>query len=445
MRKFILHIGVLAVMVLGISVPAFANWSVEEEIDLSQPLTLRRCVEIAQKRAADIKTARLNLIQEDMNVKDAMSSYLPRISADGRYQFSDDVDFGWEKENYNASISARYTIWDHGQREGTLAQAKSRRDAEYSRYDLTGQSLIYGVVRAYYDLLKAEKLIDVDEQLLEQSRENVRKVEAFVEAESAIEADIATARVQQATDELTVINDRNNVELARANLAVLMGMSPGALIKAADTPDYERYMQTGVIETEKIPVEDVISQAFANRSELAEMKANLAILEWACTLARLEMYPRITADCGYDLRLSDYLRERDALKDNKSWNVSARASYPIFDGGRSRRIVKRADIAMQKINESAAELRRGIALEVHQAYLNLERAGKSLEITKIQVEDARMSLDVMQTRYSLHMIILLELLDAQSRYARSRTNQIKAFYDYKAAEGTLEKSMGVLE
>ena len=417
----------------------------EEEIDLSQPLTLEQCIEIAQERASEIKTAQLNLMQEDIKVKDARSRYLPQVTTSGGYQFSDTVDFGWEKGNYDAAIAARYTIWDHGQREATLAQAKLGREAEYSRFNTTGQNLINNIIRAYYDVLETEKLIDVDRQLVELSKRNVEKIEAFVEAGISIEADIATARVQQATAELAVINDQNNLELAKADLAVLMGMSPITPLSVIDTPDYEHYVQEGVIEAEEINIEDAISQALANRSELAEIKANLAAMEWAQTLAKLETWPKITADAGYDLRLSDYLRERNALKGHKSWDASARVSYPIFDGGRTRRIVQKADIALMKMKESMAELERNIALEAHQASLNLERARKSLEISRVQVEDARMSLDVSQGRYNQQMIILLELLDAQARYAQSMTNQVKAFYDYKVAKGSLERAMGVLK
>ena len=367
----------------------------------------------------------------------------PRIDTNGGYQFSDTVDLGWEKENYDASVAARYTIWDHGQRKGTLARARLEKEAEYSRYDRTKQSLIFDVIRAYYSVLETEKLINVDEQLLEQSRQNVEKIKAFVEAGFAIEADTATAKVQQASDELAVINDRNNLDLAKADLSVLMGLDPGVPLSVADDPDYERYMRTGVIETEEISIEDAKSFALAHRPELAGLKSNLAMLEWALTLARLERWPKITADGGYNLWLDDYLRERDAFKNHKSWDVSARVSYPIFDGGRSRRTVQRAEIAVQKMNESTSELERSIALEVHQAYLNLERAKKSMDIASVQVEDAKMSLDVAQGRYDQQMIILLELLDAQTRYAQSLTNQVKAFYDYKVAKGTLERAMGV--
>ncbi len=468
MAKSVLYIGIIALVILSASFPATAvslgqlpglrlgekpkqaapveDVPVDVEApDLSEPLTLERCIEIALERAPEIRTAQLDLKLEDMNVSNARSAYLPEISTDGRYQFSENVDFGWEKENYDASVSARYVIWDHGQREGSLAQAKARREAEYSRYDRTGQSLIFNVINGYYSVLEAEKLIAVDEQLLDQSKQNVEKIKALVEVGIAIESDIATARVQQASDELAVIDDLSNLELAKANLAASMGLDPGVSFSLIDAPDYEIYMQTGVIEIEEISIEDAVSQALANRPEMAELKSNQAALEWALTLARLERWPRITADLGYDVMLDDYLRERDALKNHKSWDVSARVSYPVFDGGRSRRTVQRAEIAMQKMNESMSELQRSIALEIHQAYYSLERTRKSLDITSVQIEDARMSLDVAQGRYEQQMIILLELLDSQTRYARSLTNQVKAFYDYKVAKRTLERAMGVLQ
>lgn len=412
---------------------------------IAKSLTLEQCIAIAKQRATEIRTAKLNLIQQDMNVKDAYSAYLPQITTNGSYQFSDNVDFGWEKENYSASVSARYTIWDHGRREGTLAQVKSGRDAQYSQYKQTGQALVYSVIRAYYDLLKAERLISINEQLLEQSKENVRKVETFVEVGIAIESDIATARVQQANYELSIINDQINVSLAKADLAVIMGMPPDTPIEIEDAPDYEQYMQTGLLETDDTIMVDAVSRALDSRPELEAMKANLAALEWGVTLAQLDRWPRISADCGYDLYISDYLRERDAIKNHKGWNVSAAASYPIFDGGQTRRTLQKADIALLKMKESAIDLQRGIALEVHQAYLSLERAEKSLDITRVQVEDARMSLEVAQGRYEQEMIILLELLDAQTRYASSITNQVEAFYNYKVAKGALEKAMGVLQ
>lgn len=426
----------------------------ELEIDFSQPLTLEKCIDITLKQSVDIKTGKLDLVLQDMSISDARSSYFPRVNTSGSYQFSDAVDFGWEKENYNASVSATYTLWDQRQRSTSLNQAKLRRESGLSGLYRTQQSLIFSVINSYYSILEADKLISVDESALERSKQNVEKIKAFVEVGDAIESDIATAKVQQANSELALINDQNNLELAKANLAATMGLDPNTKFEILDDLDYDKLIQTGNIKDsqlevdqmriEAVPIDKALAQAMEKRPEVAEAMTNLSVLESSLTLAQWQSLPVVNADCGYDIFLDDYLRERDAFKNYKSWDVQARVSYPLFDGGKTRRSVERSEIALQKAEENLAELKRSLTLEVYQAYLSLERARKSLEIASVQVEDARMSLEVVQGRYEQQMTILLDLVIAQDRYISSLTNQVKAFYDYKVALKSLDKAMGVL-
>lgn len=427
---------------------------VEMDIDFSQPLTLEKCIDIALKQSLDIKTGKMDLTLQDMSISDARSSYYPRVNTSGSYQFSDAVDFGWEKENYNASVSASYTLWDQKQRSTSLEQAKLRKEGGISGLYRTQQSIIFSVINGYYSILEAEKLISVDESALERSKQNVEKIKAFVEVGDAIESDIATAKVQQANNELTLINDINNLELAKANLAATMGLDPNTKFEIVDDLDYDKIIQTGNLrdsqiesdrmKIEAVSIDDAIAQAIDKRPEVAEAKTNLSVLESSLTLAQWQRLPVVNADCGYNVLLDDYLRERDAFKNHKSWDVQARVSYPLFDGGRTNRSVTRAEIALQRSQENFAELKRSITLEVYQAYLSLERARKSLEISSVQVEDAKMSLEVVQGRYDQQMTILLDLVIAQDRYISSLTNQVKAFYDYKVAIKSLDKAMGVL-
>ncbi len=414
-------------------------------IDLSKPLTLKQCINIALKESPIMKVANINLTEQEMSIQDAKSSYYPEVGLSGRYLFSDRIDFGWEKENYYSSLDASYLIWDHGQRKSNLKQAEARKQAEYSRYQRTAQSLIFNVIRAYYSLLEAEKIIAVDEQLLEISKHNVEKVQAFVEKGLSIEADLATARVQQANNELTLINDLNSLNIARANLAVILGLDPETQIQVVDDPDYEVYVKTGLIETEQILVDDMKSQSMKSRPELMELNANKTILELAAELAKLERFPKLYADTHYSIALSDYIREREKINKYRTWDVMARITYPLYDAGRSKRVVQKAELALEKIEENRIELEQSIALEIRQAYLDFERAKKSLEIAAVQVEDAKMSLDVTQGRYDLKDATLIELLDIQSRYARALTNRVRAFYDYKIARRALEKAMGILQ
>ncbi len=420
-------------------------------IDISEPLTLNQCIKLALDQSPSMRMAALDLKTAEFDVADARSNYWPQINASGQYRFSEEIDFGWERQNYDASLNASYTIWDHGRRGAGLAQARLNEQGVQSDYENSKQSLIYSVTEAYYALLEAEKLIDVNEKLLEISKGNVEKVTAFQEAGRSIPADVAAARVQQANDELSVINAQNNLELARARLASLMGLDPGTPIGVVDedaalvSPDADRMFTLPALLMKEVSLEDSLAEAMEERPELVRLRIRLASLEWSLKLARLDRWPVITAEYGYNVQLDDYLRDRDNFKEYRDWSAVARVSFPIFDGGVSKRREQSAEIALQQMEESMSERERSIKLEVQQAYLNLERAKKSLEIAKEQVTDATESLNVTQGRYEQTMVIFLEVLSAQARYAQALTNQVRAFYDFKITQKALEKAVGTLK
>jgi outer membrane protein len=415
------------------------------ELDLSQPLTLEQCIQLALENSSSMRNARIDAVLAELRVKDARARYYPDIFLTGRYSFSDRVDFGFERENYDAGLNGRYTLWDNGQREANLAQSKESEAATINRNERTKQNLIFQVTQAYYDVLEAQELVKVSLELLARSRENTARTEAFVEAGILIEADVATAQVREANDELSLLSNENALNIALATLPQLMGFRPATPITVAEDTDFQRYLNTGKIDVLDIPIEDAIQLAFENRPELKEIQASIKQLEWALTLAKLERWPRLNAEYNYNVNLDDYLHERENFKDFQSWDVTATLNFTIFDGGVTKRQVQQVELQLEQTREDASELERSIALEVRQAYLNLQRAARSVTISDTQVRNAQLSLEVIQGRFEQELAILLELLDAQTAAAQTLTNQVRTFYDYKITQVALERAMGQLQ
>ena len=424
---------------------AIAENSNGQEIDLSQPLTLEQCVQVALQDSTDMRTARIDLVIQELRVKNARARYYPDVFLNGRYNFSDRIDFGFERENYDAGVTARYTLWDHGQREANSAQAKENRNATGWRNEQIKQSLIFDVTQAYYDVLKTQELVKVDGEILARSQENTERVEAFVEAGILIEADIATGRVREANDELNLLSDQNELEIAMANLPRIMGLDPGTLIAVAEDTTYQLYRERGQIEIIEIPLEEAIQQAFENRPEFKEIEARIKQLEWDLTLAKLDRWPQLNAESNYNLDVDDYLREREDFKKFRTWDVTATLSFPIFDGGVTKRRVQEAELFLEASREDASDLERSIALDVRRAYLNLKRAQRAMGISNTQVRNAQLSLEVIQGRFQQELATVLELLEAQTDFAQALTNQVRAFYDYKIVQTALQRAVGVLQ
>ena len=415
------------------------------EIDLSQPLTLEQCIQIGLEKSTSMRNARLSLAIQELRVKNARAGYFPQIFTTANYDFSDRLDFGFEPENYNLGMRGQYTLWDNGQREGSFAQAKENLTATTSRNERIEQDLILDITVAYYDVLKRQELVKVSEQVLNRSQENTQRARDFVEAGTLIPADVATAEVREANDELSLLNNHNSLQIAQATLPRLLGLDPGVLLTVSVDEPYQVYQERGIIERIEMLVEEAIQIAFSNRPEFQERQAQIKSQEWNLTLARLQRWPRLNADVDYNVNLDDYLRERENFSDFRSWSAGVSLNFTIFDGGVLGNRVKEIKMQLEQTRENASDLERSVALAVRQTYLNLERGEKAVDISKTQVINAQLSLDVIQGRFDVGKAILLELLDAQTSYAQSLTNEVNAFYDYKIAQIRLQDAMGVIQ
>ena len=412
---------------------------VDAVYDLSQPLTLRQCIAIAKKNSSDIKNAQISEKIEALRVKNAQALYYPDLLLNGGYSASKQIDFGFERNNYSFGVTGRYTIWDHGQRNIGLLQARESKNLVDVQNDQVRQNLVFQVTQAYYEVLKAQELVKVDRQNLDRSRENRERVEAYVEAGIQIEADIATAQVREANSELALLNDQNQLDIALANLPRIMGLNPATRIRVVENKEPKNE-----VEIADISLDEAINHAIKVRPEFMVGKSNVKQTEYALRLTKLNRYPKLNAQYNHDFNLDNYFDDSEDLGHLRYWRFAATLDFPIFDGGVTKRRVDELELQLDRTREDLEDLKRSVALEVQQAYLNLIRAAKSVEISDAQVRDARLSLNVIRERFIQELAILIELLDAQTVFASALTSQVRIFYDYQIARASLQKVLGDL-
>ncbi|MEC7868195.1 MAG: TolC family protein, partial [Candidatus Poribacteria bacterium] len=307
---------------------------VDAVYDLSQPLTLRQCIAIAKKNSSDIKNAQISKKIEELRVKNAQALYYPDFLLNGGYSASKQIDFGFERNNYSFGVTGRYTIWDHGQRNIGLLQARESKNLVDVQNDQVRQNLVFQVTQAYYEVLKAQELVKVDRQNLDRSRENRERVEAYVEAGIQIEADIATAQVREANSELALLNDQNQLDIALANLPRIMGLNPATRIRVVENEEPKNE-----VEIVDISLDEAINRAIKARSEFMVVKSNIKQTEYALRLTQLNRYPKLNAQYNHDFNLDDYFDDSEDLGHLRYWRFAATLDFPIFDGGVTKRRV----------------------------------------------------------------------------------------------------------
>lgn len=410
--------------------------------DLSEPLTLEDCLEIGLNHASSVRTASLSLESAGLRVEDARGAYLPLVQTAGSYLANDRTEFDFERDNFDWAVTADYTVWDHGRRRLSLRQARDTHESAQTRLQRTRQDLTLDIVRAYYGLLEGQTLVDFDEQQLELSQGNADLVRALEEVGKNIPADVAAAEVRVATDELSLLNDQNALAFSAAALPTVLGFDPDTPVTVADDREFPIYRQTGQFAEYAKGLQETIDLALRQRPEIRESELSLRVLALSRDRAKLERLPVVTARVNYGVDLDDYLDERENFKDFRSWDATARVTFPIFDGGQTRRDLELAGLDLARAEEDHGELKRSVSLNVTQAYLNLSEAEKRLRISVVQVRNAQLNLDVTTDRFRHELAIPLELFDAQTQFGLASTTQIRAFYGYKIAQHALDRAIG---
>jgi len=427
-------------------------------VDRSQPMTLDQCLQMALKSSTAVKNSQINLALQNLRIKDAQSSFYPNFSLSGNYTLSDQIRQVQRQrenldkdtfvllergENYNFGLSGRYTIWDYGQRGLNLLREEELLESQKSRNERIRQNLIYDVTQAFYNVLKAQALVKVNKEILQRSTDNRQRVEAFVQAGIQIEADVAAAQVREANDELNLLNNQNQLDIALVRLPRVIGLDPGIRISVAKVEE-----PLTQVSLPNITLDKAIDKALKNRPEFVENSASQKRLEYSLKLAQIDRLPTVDVEYTHNMDLDNYFNDffdtYEHLEHLRDWRAAATLNFPLFDAGIRKRQVESAELQIQQNEETVDDLKRSIALEARQSYLNLTRAIKATEIAEKQVNNARLNLDVTRGRYELERAFLLELLQAQTDYASALTNQVQSFYEYKIARTELQRAMGDL-
>jgi outer membrane protein TolC len=188
----------------------------------------------------------------------------------------------------------------------------------------------------------------------------------------------------------------------------------------------------------------MVKEGLANSVELRRLDAAIAAQErllasanrsfWAPTAALSGDVTQFLAEggAGKDPIAIPGLAGDAALprKDDTDWGLGVNVSLPLFEGGlrfadRSRAI---EDLARLEIERQAT--RERIALAIESAVLKIQASGPSIRLSQDARETALQNLDLVQDSYSLGVVSVIDLIDAQTSALVSSQVAANAVYDY---------------
>lgn len=408
----------------------------QQQGQISQPLTLKDAIRVALQRHPSVAIAKNQVEQARARQLRAEARYFPTISPSVNYINQQTrtalPGFGTrigKIDETRSDIALRQTVFDSGQREITAAQARRALEAAEQGYREAIQQKVLSVTTAYYELLRRRALLRVAEANVERAQQTVDVVRAQVEVGVAAQKDVLQAEAELANAQVGLIQARNQVRLAEANLRSELGVDQEVPLQLAEVGDKEAEALAPLMS-----LEEYLQQAWKQRPDLQRQRANNEIQRLNLRLAQIEAGLQVQSDFTYGRRIDP------DPGDTRSFSVVV--TYPLFDGGAARAAVRESRAAYESAQRQMEQLQLGVRLEVEQAYLSRTEAQERLSAARKALEAARVNYEAALESRREGVSSLIEVINAQVALVNAETNYVQAIYDLLAAEARLQRAIG---
>lgn len=329
------------------------------------------------------------------------------------------------------TVAYELDLWGKYQRASESARAQLL-NSEYGR-EATKLSLTGEVARTYFSLIAAaEQLARGRDTLV--SREEAMKLEKlrFDAGESdeftykRAEADAAATRVSTRQLELQV------VQLTNA-LGVLLGRSPKALVDEAITVQ-------GISLPAPVQLPAALpSSVLDQRPDIGAAEAALNASAADIGVARAQLFPSISITGA----LGSVSPELDDLFTGpaKAWSATGGILQPIFQGGRLRANVSRAEALREQRKAEYARTVQQAFREVLDTLQGQRLIAGVSEASDQQVAALSRATELAELRYDQGDIAYLELLDVRRGLYQAQIDQVAAQRD--ALLNTIDLALAV--
>ncbi len=421
-----------APILLFLSLPVLVSGQV---IGAGEELTLQRTIDIALKNQPSILAGRSTVRANEATIGQAQANYYPQLTASGSYNKvssatnNTGIDVPGKYDQYTSTVGLSQTIFDFGK---TPTQVNiNSLNTESSRFDLNNvlDTVVFNVKQAFYNVLQAQRNRDVAGESVKQFQQHLDQAQGFYAVGTKAKIDVTKAEVDLSNARLNLIKAENQIRLSRVTLNNAMGIP--------DSPDYS--LQDNLSYTKYgLSFEDALSKVYTQRSDLQSLIKKKEAAKASIDLARKGYFPVLTGNANYNYSGTNF-----PLSDG--WNYGVSLSFPLFSGFDTEYQVAQAQANYDILSANEQSLRLDIYSQVQQGYLTLREAEESIGTSELTVRQAKENVDLATGRYQAGVGSPLEVTDALVGLNNAQVTYTQALTDYKNAQASIEKAIGVRE
>jgi outer membrane protein len=408
--------------------------------------TLEQSISIALENSYKIKARDERIVQTNDIMKQSRADFLPKAGINYSYQYFSEAPFTTvnilgnrfeevvgSQNNWRWGTFVRQPIFTGFALLSNYRLAELGIDQSQLELDQEKLDLVLRVKQAYFDILGADKAVEVAKTTVDSLTQTVKVARSFFDVGMIPVNDVLKAEVELANVQQSMVRAKNAAQTTRATFNTV-------LVRPVNDPvEVEDIL---VFKPEMGNYDAYVKIALENRPEIKLLNVSLLQADQQIRLAKSKYYPEIGLTYTYLKQGDTPSLSGSPFVDANSWEVLAVANWTFFEWGKTYYTVKEKESVKRQILETKSDVEDGIRLQLKQATLDLDSSASNVPVTQKGIESGKENLRVNEERYKAQVSTITDLLDAQTLLARARLDYYRALYDHNLAKARLDRALG---
>jgi outer membrane protein len=432
---------------------AFRQWkNRKERQEKSQPvisgrLNIADCTKLA---LVNNKVLQRVIQEKEIARGERLKSYsaiLPTVDLTGNYTRLDEVtsfeietptgkekiQFG-DEDTYSAVLMVTQPVYAGGSIPARINSAKLMSLLTDETVRAAVQDVVYAAEHAYYDVLLSQQLVQISTDAVRSAQAHLENVRQRQRGGVAADFDVLRAEVELSNFQAEYIQNKNEINIAKANLIKIMGVSQDSDFVLSDKLLYVPSSTT---------MEQAVETAYLNRPDLLGREFDIKMQKELLKIARSQYFPVVSGFYSNNWARPDPHNLLE-IEWGHAWQAGVQASVPVFDG-----FQRKGEIVAQKARLKQGQLdlidaEETTLFELTKAQLGIESAAEFIESQELNLTRAQEGLRLAEVGYREGTNTQVEMIDAQAALTTAKANHYQAIYAHIIAKLDLQKAMGTL-
>jgi len=412
----------------------------------AQVLTAEEAIKLALQNNFDIQLAR--------NSADVAANYnsvgnagmLPQVNANGALGGSNTAlnqtladgrnteRNGVITNTANAGVQLSWTLFDGMGMFINRTRLNQLNAAGEQAYRIQVEQTLQEVLTAYYNLVRQQYVVKVNEQNLKLSDERVRLAGNRYEVGTGSKLDYLQSKVDRNNDKTLLIQLQQALETSKIQLNQLLAREVRTTFKVADSLEVDSTLSYDNL------FKDV--QSKNSVLKLTDLQRSVALQE--LRLVRAQQMPSLNFNSGYTYNRSKTTAGFLLLNQNNGLNFGLNASVPLFAGFNMKRQYQNAKLNLRSAELLNQKQQLEVQAQLNTVYVQYSRNKELLALQRENVVTAKLAMEVAMDKFRIGTANLLEVKNAQQNLLNAENRMTEVILQIKQSEVQLLRLSGNL-